>query len=567
MTDTMPNSTPHTTPQRPAHDSGGGPGWFQSIGFKLGMILFLLVALIAVTIGSNFITLQMAEDTQRRTESMTRVRRHALRTLVYAAKLPFVESERQAQLRRGIRERDALIAQDLDALWRGNADVGVPAPPDAATREALREQHELYAGTVRPLLQELLAAADAETQRKLSREVDDHLNGMVLALQSFIDEHHDESLDQIETARRLEIGLGILGLVLFALALMVVRGINHRVARLSDASRRVASGELGLVIDVGGQDELAELGRVVNHMSRSLQTKLDEEGQTRGRLEETLKEIATIVQRLSSAASEIVAATTQQVAGVQQQTSSVAETVSTVEEVSATAEQAAQRAAMISEASRRMEETSREGRRAVDETRSAMERTRKEMGSLAEAILALAEKGQAIGEVVTSISDIAEQTHVLALNAAIEATRAAEGGKGFSVVAQEVKALADQARQATGEVRKLLGDVQKATQSAVMMAEEGNKGAQEAFGVVGQAGDVIRVLGEHVTESARSAAQTVASAGQQATGMAQIRQAMRQINEAASQSMASSRQTEVAAQELNQLGTQLRQIVERFEAR
>jgi methyl-accepting chemotaxis protein len=541
------------------------PSWYQTIGFRLGGIFFLLVLLLGISIASNFFILDMAEETQQRSQSLTRARRHALRMLVFIARMPLFSPEERLGLRRGIRERDALISQDLDALWRGNPDLRVPAPPDSATRDVLRKQHEVYITGIRPLLEELLTATEPAQMQALDSELESQINGVITAIQEVIDEQQVSAQRAITRLRQVEMGMGALALVLLALALLVVRGINSRVAKLADSSRRIAGGELGLSTGVEGTDELAALGAAVNQMARSLRTKLDQEAQNRGQLEATLREIAGIVQRLSSAASEIVAATTQQVAGVQQQTSSVAETVSTVEEVSATAEQAAQRAAMISEASRRMEDTSREGRHAVEETRAAMERTRREMGNLAEAILALAEKGQAIGEVVTSISEIAEQTHVLALNAAIEATRASEQGKGFSVVAQEVKALADQARQATGEVRKLLGDVQKATQSAVMVAEEGNKGAQEAFGVVGKAGEVIRVLGEHVTESARSAAQTVASAGQQATGMAQIRQAMRQINEAATQSMASSRQTEVAAQDLSQLGIQLRQIVERFQ--
>ncbi len=100
---------------------------------------------------------------------------------------------------------------------------------------------------------------------------------------------------------------------------------------------------------------------------------------------------------------------------------------------------------------------------------------REQTGSIAESILTLAEQAQAIGEIIATVNDIAEQTNVLSLNAAIEASRAGEQGKGFSVVAGEVKALADQSKKATAQVRQILGEIQKATNAAVMVTEQGRR--------------------------------------------------------------------------------------------
>src|SRR5207245_6843068 len=108
--------------------------------------------------------------------------------------------------------------------------------------------------------------------------------------------------------------------------------------------------------------------------------------------------------------------------------------------------------------------------------------------STGENILALAEQAQAISQIISSVNDIAEQTNLLALNAAIEASRAGEHGKGFSVVAAEVKSLADQSKKATAQVRQILGEIQKATNTAVLSTEQVTKGVASAGNVAGEAG-------------------------------------------------------------------------------
>src|SRR5436309_9556961 len=110
-----------------------------------------------------------------------------------------------------------------------------------------------------------------------------------------------------------------------------------------------------------------------------------------------------------------------------------------------------------------------------------MEWVKEKVEATAENILTLAEQAQAIGNIIAAVNDIAEQTNLLALNAAIEASRAGEHGKGFTVVAGEVKALADQSKKATGQVRQILGEIQKATNTAVLSTEAVTKGVAAAM--------------------------------------------------------------------------------------
>jgi methyl-accepting chemotaxis protein len=267
------------------------------------------------------------------------------------------------------------------------------------------------------------------------------------------------------------------------------------------------------------------------------------------------------VEQLTSVSAEILAGTTQQAAGMREHSSAVTETVTTVDEVLQTSEQAAQRAQAVADTSQRAAQVGLAGRKSVEESVNAMNTVRDQTGSIAESILTLAEQAQAIGEIIATVNDIAEQTNVLSLNAAIEASRAGEHGKGFTVVAGEVKALADQSKKATAQVRQILGEIQKATNAAVMVTEQGSKSVNEAIKTVNDAGATIRTLADIIAEAVQSAAQIAASSAQQATGMRQIHQAMQNINQVSVQNLAATNQSEQAAKHLTAVGADLKKLV------
>ncbi|MEK6260117.1 MAG: CHASE3 domain-containing protein [Planctomycetota bacterium] len=273
--------------------------------------------------------------------------------------------------------------------------------------------------------------------------------------------------------------------------------------------------------------------------------------------------IREAVGKLTSTSSELLAGTTQQAAGAQEQAAAVSETTATVDEVMQTSEQGAQRAKGVGEAVQRTVEIGQSGRKAVSESLAATNKVKEQVELTAENILSLAEQAQAIGEIIATVSDIAEQTNLLALNAAIEASRAGEHGKGFSVVAVEVKALAAQSKKATSQVRQILGQIQKATNTAVLSTEEVTRGVAGAIRAAGQAGDTIKALTDTLADAAQATAQIVASAGQQAAGMSQIHQAIRNIDQVARQNLVATRQAEQAAQDLNSLGNQLAAMIAR----
>ena len=283
--------------------------------------------------------------------------------------------------------------------------------------------------------------------------------------------------------------------------------------------RRKDGSDFPLALRVRAMDSEGEeamyIGMIQDITERN---KLDEERQ---RVFATVTEVSD---RLGTTSAEILASVTQQAPATEEQAVSVTETMTTADQVSQTASQSAEQAKGVAEEASRSVELGREGRAVVEKTVANMTIVSDQAKSAAESIQQLSEKAESIGEIITTVNEIANQTNLLALNAAIEASRAGEHGKGFSVVAGEVKALAEQSKKATGQVRRILSDIQKASDGAVSVTEQARTAIEETFGVVKQAGETIIELSDSLGEAAGAAGQISASAAQQSVGIGQISQ-------------------------------------------
>ena len=367
---------------------------------------------------------------------------------------------------------------------------------------------------------------------------------------------------------RLRTYLGIAGLVLvcaflFALVLStwLQRLISRPILALTATARRAAETRdySGRAEKVSG-DELGLLTDAFNQLLGDIQERT---GALQGANESIRRQAAGITDAaavLASSAAQIVSAMQQLGVSATEAASAVAQTTSTVAEVRQTSQISGEHAKLVSDKAQNAAGVAQDGKLSVNQTIEGMQGIRAQMSSIADIILTLSARSQDIGEIIASVDDLAAQSKLLAVNAAIEAAKAGEAGRGFSVVAQEVRLLAEQSKQATTKVRAILNDIQKATASAVLATENGSKAVEAGVRQSAAAGESISALADNIAGAARAATQIAASGQQQAAGMEQVATAMESIKSASTQTVASTRQIETAARQLHELGEKLKQL-------
>jgi len=266
--------------------------------------------------------------------------------------------------------------------------------------------------------------------------------------------------------------------------------------------------------------------------------------------------------RLGTSTAEMLAVTSQVAAGAVQTATAISEAATTVDEVRQTSLLASQKATAVSDSAQQADQVAEGGRRAVGETLEGIRRIQEQMQVVADSVVRLSEQTEAVSEIIATSNDIAEQSNLLSVNAAIEAAKASEQGKGFSVVAEEIKNLAQQSKQGVMQVRSILNDIQRATSAAVMAAEQSSRSIEEGASQALESSQAIESLAEGVAAAAQSAMQIVASAQQQLVGMDQISEAMASIDQASAQNASGARQMETEVQHLQDLAISLRAMVD-----
>ncbi|MFZ0320085.1 MAG: methyl-accepting chemotaxis protein [Candidatus Sulfotelmatobacter sp.] len=366
----------------------------------------------------------------------------------------------------------------------------------------------------------------------------------------------DESKAKLEADNR-SLNLTLTGIALVALgigiavAIFLSRSISRATRSVLVQAEAIAAGDLtGEDLTVPSQDELGDLTMAINKM--------------KGNLKRMILDISENSLQVASASEELSSSATLQAQGADHQKDQTTQVATAMQEMSCTVQQVSENCTNAAEASRRAAETAREGGVVVEKVLVQMQsiaetvtKTAKEMGELGRST------GQ-IGRIAAVIDDIADQTNLLALNAAIEAARAGEQGRGFAVVADEVRKLAERTTTATKEIAQMITTIQEGTSGAIKAMESGSKQVQDGVASTARAGESLQQIIQVSEEVGSMIAHIATAATEQSGATAGVNQSMDQIAQLGKESAVAAQQSAKACQDLSELALALQNMVGSF---
>jgi methyl-accepting chemotaxis protein len=362
---------------------------------------------------------------------------------------------------------------------------------------------------------------------------------------------YDTAVTNYERQRLLMLISGALAFLLgLGGAVFLINNFVTRLNRVSVAMGRVADGDLSTEIKIFAKDEIGDLGRAINRTLESMRAMVTS-------IRDTAAQVAS--------ASTQLYATSEQIATGAEEVAAQASTVATAsEEMTSTSSEIAKNCLLAVESSKQAGDSAETGAMVVQETVAEMGRIAERVKESAQTVESLGARSDQIGEIVGTIEDIADQTNLLALNAAIEAARAGEQGRGFAVVADEVRALAERTTKATKEIGAMIKAIQVETKSAVASMEQGVSEVEKGTVDAAKSGEALREILEQANSVTMQINQIATAAEEQTATTNEITSNIQQITEVVHETAKGSQESASAANQLSRLAEELQELVNRF---
>lgn len=343
--------------------------------------------------------------------------------------------------------------------------------------------------------------------------------------------------------------------IVIMLAILVRTWVSNPIHELVEQTERYASGDFSNVsapVSNGEkpEDEIEILRQGVGSMAFTLRELLR-------KLTQSASEVA--------AAAEQVNITAEQIANGADRIAGQTMTVSTAgEEMSATSGDIAQNCQMAAEGAQRASQSANNGAAVVESTIAVMGQIADKVQESAKTVESLGERSDQIGAIIGTIEEIADQTNLLALNAAIEAARAGEQGRGFAVVADEVRALAERTTRATREIGEMIKAIQNETKGAVSAMVQGVHQVEAGTSEAAKSGDALRDILQQINDVAMQVNQIATAAEEQTATTSEISGNMQEITEVVRTTAAGAHESAAAATQLNATARELQRLVQQF---
>ncbi|MCX8084575.1 MAG: methyl-accepting chemotaxis protein [Calditerrivibrio sp.] len=322
---------------------------------------------------------------------------------------------------------------------------------------------------------------------------------------------------------------------------------------VSMALNRVANGDFTVSLEVKSNDEIGMLAKDLNKMVNDIKSSLDI--------------VANSIDQLASTSAELSSNAEMIAAGALEQAEQASTTASAVEEVNATVVEVAQNAANVANSANIAKEQVIKGHAIVSETKKMMEKIAETVSHSANTVRTLGESSEQIGQIIQVIDDIADQTNLLALNAAIEAARAGEHGRGFAVVADEVRKLAEKTVKATKEIAEMIENIQADTGGAVASMQEGVEHVEEGKQKAEEATAALDEIKASVESVSYEVSQIARATDEQSKATELMAQSVENISKVASENSIASKESAQAVEQLSRLASDLQAMINRFKLR